>query len=176
MLRRVRRRVAFIDYFATHYRRRLYEELARRMEVDFYFYADERERYWNRRIPLVEDGDFRRVDLRRYRVAGQAVMPGVALALSRRRYDAVVKSLNGKLMLPLVYLTSRARHVPFVLWTGMWHHPQTALHRLSRPLTEHIYRTAGAIVAYGDHVKRYVAATQGVDPYKIFVAGQAFNP
>ena len=29
------------------------------MEVDFYFFADERERYWNRRIPLVEPGDFR---------------------------------------------------------------------------------------------------------------------
>ena len=108
-------RIAFIDYFATHYRRRLYEELARRMEVDFYFFADERERYWNRQIPLVETGEFRRVELGRYRVAGQAIMPGLALELSQRRYDAVVKSLNGKLMLAVVYLTSRARHVPFVL-------------------------------------------------------------
>ena len=123
----VRRRIAFIDYFATHYRKRLYEELARRMEVDFYFFADERERYWNRKIPLVREGDFRRVELRRYRVAGEAVMPGLALALHRRRYDAVVKSLNGKLMLPLVYGASRARRLPFVLWTGMWHHPRTAL-------------------------------------------------
>ena len=56
MLRPVRRRIAFIDYFATHYRRRLYEELARRMDVDFYFFADERERYWNRKIPLVARG------------------------------------------------------------------------------------------------------------------------
>ena len=58
-------RIAFIDYFATHYRKRLYEELARRMDVDFYFFADERERYWNRKIPLVREGDFRRVELRR---------------------------------------------------------------------------------------------------------------
>ena len=79
------------------------------MEVDFYFFADERERYWNRKIPLVGEGDFRRVELRRYRVAGEAVMPGLALALHPRRYDAVVKSLNGKLMLPLVYGASRAR-------------------------------------------------------------------
>ena len=49
----MRRRIAFVDYFATHYRKRLYEELAQRMEVDFYFFADERERYWNRKIPLV---------------------------------------------------------------------------------------------------------------------------
>jgi len=172
----VKRRVAFIDYFATHYRRRLYEELARRMEVDFYFYADERERYWNRRIPLVESGEFRRVSLRRFRIAGQAVMPGVALELSRHRYDAVVKSLNGRLMLPTIYLTSRARGVPFVLWTGMWHHPRTPAHLVSRPLTEHVYRHADAIVAYGEHVKRFVADTAAVDPGNVYVAGQAVEP
>ncbi len=172
----VRRRIAFIDYFATHYRRRLYEELAQRMEVDFYFFADERERYWNRKIPLVEAGEFRRVELRRYRVAGEAVMPGLALELSPRRYDAVVKSLNGKLMLPVVYLASRARDVPFVLWTGMWHHPRTTFHRLTPPLTEQIYRSSGAIVAYGEHVKRFVVDTAGVDPSKVYVAGQAVEP
>jgi glycosyltransferase involved in cell wall biosynthesis len=171
----VRRRVAFIDYFATHYRRRLYEELADRMEVDFFFFADQRERYWNHRIPLVDAGDFRRLEMRRFRIGGQAVMPGVALALSHRRYDAVVKSLNGKLMLPLVYGAARTRGVPFVLWTGMWHHPQTAVHRLTRPLTEHVYRSSGAIVAYGEHVKRFVTATCGVDPAKVFVAGQAVS-
>jgi glycosyltransferase involved in cell wall biosynthesis len=172
----VRRRIAFIDYFATHYRRRLYEELARRMEVDFYFFADERERYWNRKIPLVRAGDFRRVDLRRYRVAGEAVMPGLALALHPRRYDAVVKSLNGKLMLPLVYGASRARGLPFVLWTGMWHHPRTVVHRVTRPLTRRVYRGAEAIVAYGEHVERYLVETAGVDASKVFVAGQAVEP
>lgn len=169
----MRRRIAFIDYFPTHYRVRLYEELARRMEVDFYFFADERERYWNRRIPLAHEGDFRRVELRRLRIGGQAVMPGVATRLRPSRYDAVVKSLNGKLMLPLTYLTSEATGLPFVLWTGMWHHPDTRTHRLSRPLTEGIYRGAGAIVAYGEHVRRWVLCTPGVAPEKVFVAGQA---
>ena len=126
------RRVAFIDYFPTHYRRRLYERLAVRMDVDFYFYADERERYWNRKIPLVRDGDFRRIDLRRYRVAGQAVMPGLLPRLHRGRYDAVIKSLNGRVMLPLTCGVSRIRDLPFVLWTGMWYHPQSRFHRVSR--------------------------------------------
>jgi glycosyltransferase involved in cell wall biosynthesis len=176
MLRPVRRRIAFIDYLATHYRRALYEELARRMEVDFYFYADEHERYWNPKIPLVESGDFRRVDMARYRVAGQAVMPGLALELKRARYDAVVKSLNGKLMLPIVYGASRARTLPFVLWTGMWHHPGTRFHRATLPLTRHIYRSVEAIVAYGEHVRRYLLDTSGIDPAKVFVAGQAVDP
>ena len=127
-------RVAFVDYFATHYRRRLYEELAQRMDVDFYFFADERERYWNRKIPLVRDGAFRRVELRRVRVLGQSFMPGIVRALSRRRYDAVVKCLNGRLMLPLTFLTCRLRGLPIVVWTGMWYHPQTRVHRLTRPL------------------------------------------
>lgn len=172
----MRRRIAFIDYFATHYRRRLYEELARRMDADFYFFADERERYWNRKIPLVETGDFRRVELRRYRIAGEAVMPGLALRLQPARYDAVVKSLNGKLMLPIVYGTSRARRLPFVLWTGMWHHPTTRLHQATRPLTERVYHGAEAIVAYGEHVKRFLVDSAGVDAGKVFVAGQAVEP
>jgi glycosyltransferase involved in cell wall biosynthesis len=88
----------------------------------------------------------------------------------------VVKSLNGKLMLPIVYGTSRARGVPFVLWTGMWHHPGTGFHRVKHRLTRHVYRSVEAIVAYGEHVKRYLMATAGIDPAKIFVAGQAVDP
>jgi glycosyltransferase involved in cell wall biosynthesis len=172
----MRRRIAFIDYFATHYRKRLYEELAERMEADFYFFADEREHFWNRRIPLVEDGDFRRVQRRRFRIAGEPVMPGLLADVSSRRYDAVIKSLNGRLMLPIVYGASRTRDVPFVLWTGMWHHPDTPAHRVSKPLTEAIYRSAEAIVAYGEHVKRFVIEAADVDPGKVFVAGQAVEP
>jgi glycosyltransferase involved in cell wall biosynthesis len=169
-------RVAFIDYFPTHYRRRLYERLAERMDVDFYFYSDERERFWNRKLPLAAGGDFRRVELRRFCVAGQMVMPGLLPRLTPRRYDAVVKSLNGRLMLPLTWAASRARGLPFVLWTGMWHHPQSRFHRLSLPLTEAIYRDAAAVVAYGDHVRRFVLGTPGVSPGKLFVAGQAVEP
>jgi len=169
------RRIAFVDYFPTHYRRTLYEELARRFEADFYFFADGRERYWNQRIPLVREGEFRRVELRRFRIAGQAVMPGIALALRSQRYDAVIKSLNGRLMLPLTYGAARASGVPFVLWTGMWMHPATVVHRLSRPLTEAVYRGADAIVVYGEHVRRFVAATPRVAPEKLFVAGQAVD-
>jgi len=169
------RRIAFINYFCPHYRLRLFEEVARRMDADFYFFADERERYWNRRIPLVREGDFRRVALRRVRIAGQSFMPGIVRALSRRRYDAVVKCLNGRLMLPLTYLACRLRGLPIVIWTGMWYHPQTRVHRLTRPLTEAIYRHADAIVTYGEHVKRFVCEVDGVDPGKVFVAGQAVD-
>jgi glycosyltransferase involved in cell wall biosynthesis len=171
----LRRRIAFIDYLPTHYRRELYEELSRRMAADFYFYADERERYWNSKLALAGDGRFRRVELRRIRLAGEAFMPGIVRTLRPERYDAVIKSLNGRVMLPLTYLTARARGIAFVLWTGMWFHPRTPFHHVSRLPTESLYRHADAIVAYGDHVRRFVALTPGVDVDKVFVAGQAVD-
>ncbi|HEX3678579.1 MAG TPA: hypothetical protein VHU90_02560, partial [Galbitalea sp.] len=116
-------RIAFIDYFPIHYRRGLYEALARRMDVDFYFFSDERERWHNPAIAATPDGEYHRVDVRHYRIGNQAVAPGIVQRMWRRRYDAVVKSPNGKLMLPLTYGTSRACRSAFVLWTGMWYHP-----------------------------------------------------
>jgi Glycosyl transferases group 1 len=104
---------------------------------------------------------------------------GYAGSGARPQYDAndaVIKSLNGKLMLPLTLGTARARRLPFVLWTGMWAHPRTALHRLSRPLTDATYRGSDAIVVYGEHVRRFVLETPGVDGRKVFVAGQAVDP
>jgi glycosyltransferase involved in cell wall biosynthesis len=164
-----------VDYFCPHYRRPLFEELARRMEMDFYFFSDARDKWWNSRLPTIEDGDFRRVALRRFRVAGEPFVPALPFRLRPDRYDAVIKNLNGRLMLPSLYGAARLRQVPFVLWTGMWFHPQTMFHRLSRPVTEALYRDVPAIVVYGEHVKRVLLEVQGVSREKIFVAGQAVD-
>jgi glycosyltransferase involved in cell wall biosynthesis len=164
-----------VDYFCPHYRRPLFEELARRMEMDFYFFSDARDKWWNGRLPTVEDGDFRRIALRRYRIAREPFVPSLPLRLKADRYDAVIKNLNGRLMIPSLYSVARARRVPFVLWTGMWFHPQTTFHRLTRPITEMLYRDVPAIVVYGEHVKRALLEVPGVDREKIFVAGQAVD-
>jgi hypothetical protein len=58
----------------------------------------------------------------------------------------------------------------------MWHHPQPTLHRLTRPLTEYITRSAEAVVAYGEHVKRFVVDTAAVDPGEVYVAGHVVPP
>jgi glycosyltransferase involved in cell wall biosynthesis len=168
-------RIAFIDYFPTHYRRGLYEELGRRADVDFYFFSDQRERWSDPRVPAVWHGSYQRVELPRYRVLGQSIMPGVVQRLLARRYDAVVKSPNGKAMLPLVYGAAKASDTAFVLWLGMWTHPTSRFHRVSKPLMEGIYRGADAIVGYGDHVRNFALTTQGVQPEKVFVAGQAVD-
>lgn len=168
-------RIAFIDYFPTHYRRRLYEEVARRADVDFFFFSDQSERWSDPHIPAVWEGNYRRVDLPRYRVGGEPIMPGILKRLLARHYQAVVKSPNGKAMLPLTYAAAKTSRTGFVLWSGMWLHPRSTVHRLSRPLMESIYRGSDAIVTYGDHVKRFVLETPRVDPAKIYVAGQAVN-
>lgn len=169
-------RIAFIDYFPTHYRRGLYEEIGRRADADFYFFSDSRERWWNPNVPIPSEGGFRRIELPRYRLAGEAVMPGVAARILGGWYDAVIKSPNGRLMLPLVYSAAKTRGTAFVLWSGMWMHPTTAFHRASKPLMEGIYRGADAIVGYGEHVRQFVLQTPGVAADKVFVAGQAIDP
>ncbi len=166
-------RIAFIDYFPPHYRLGLYEEIARRADADFYFFSDQQERWSDPNIPARWSGGYRRVDLPRYRVAGESVMPGVLQRLLAGRYDAVIKSPNGKLMMPLTYAAAKASGTAFVLWLGMWMHPRSRVHRMSRPMMEAIYRGADAIVAYGDHVRRFALETPGVVPEKVFVAGQA---
>src|SRR5579875_3877161 len=102
-------RIAFIDYFPTHYRLGLYEAIARRADADFYFFSDERERWWNPRLALGGSTAFHEVQLPRYRVAGESFMPGVAQRILGGRYDAVIKSPNGKVMLPMVYGAAKTR-------------------------------------------------------------------
>ncbi len=148
------------------------------MEADFFFFAEASPQgHWNRRIPLVRSGKFRRVDLRSFRLPGnQMFMPGLAWTLTRHRYDAVVKCMNGRLMVPFVVLLARLRGLPLVLWTGMWYHPTTRFHRYTKFLTEMIYAQADAIVVYGDHVRSALIDDAGVPAEKIFVAGQAVEP
>jgi hypothetical protein len=98
--------VLYVDYFPMHYRIGLYEELARRMEVDFVFFSDERERWHNPMIKATDSGEYRRLPLRRVSLAGHHATPGIVRAIAPDRYDAVIKGLNGRVMLPLTYLTA----------------------------------------------------------------------
>jgi glycosyltransferase involved in cell wall biosynthesis len=167
-------RVAFVTNLCPHYRRPLFELLANRFDIDFYFHSVGDDRYWSRRLEATR-GDFSEVELCRIRILGQPLLPGLATRLTRDHYDVVVKCLNGRLMVPYVFTLARARRLPIVLWTGMWYHPRTLGHRLSAPLTRAVYRAADAVVVYGTHVERHLTTSEGVDAAKIFVAGQAVS-
>jgi glycosyltransferase involved in cell wall biosynthesis len=101
---------------------------------------------------------------------------GAAAAFaSGRDYDALIAPFAGGAVLPGAYAGARRHRRPFVLWASVWAEPRSAVHGLARPATHHIYRHADAVIAYGEHVRRFVAAIRGRDS-DVFVAPQAVEP
>lgn len=143
-------RIALITNLATHYRRPLFEEISRRLDVDFYFTSRGNERYWLREHTLSTRG---------LRVRGRR--PRHLSRLAFDDYDAVVATLTGRVALPVAFVSARLRRRPFIVWVGIWEHPSTLFHRLSRPVTRMIYRRADAVLVYGTHVARYVESESG---------------
>jgi glycosyltransferase involved in cell wall biosynthesis len=97
----------------------------------------------------------------------------------RGAYDCVVVSLVGRSTLLAAVAAARLARRPLVLWVGIWDHPSTAFHRLSRPLARRLYSTADALIVYGPHVARYLAAesrrTEGIFEVPQAVDNQFFR-
>jgi glycosyltransferase involved in cell wall biosynthesis len=92
-----------------------------------------------------------------------------------RDYDAVIAPFAGGALLPAAYVGARRYGKPFVLWASVWHQPRSVAHALALPVTRHIYRDADAVIAYGEHVRRFVAGIRGRDG-DVYVAPQAVEP
>ena len=163
--------VAFVTNFCPHYRVRTFEMIADRLDAEFFFFSPGREWYWPAGYG-VRSGAFPHRYLRGFGFAGASITPSLPCHLARRRHTAVVKCVNGRFALPATYLTARARGLPFVLWTGVWHKLQSGPHRFLHPLTRSLYRRSDAVVTYGEHVRRFLVA-EGVEPERIFVAPHA---
>ena len=157
-------RIALVTNLCTHYRRPLYEELRRRFDVELFFTSSGSEWYRPAGVDAPSQG------LMNASGGSLAVLP----ALVRGGYDCIVASLTGRAIVPAVYLASRLRRTPLVLWVGIWSHPETPFHRLTRPLVRHLYRSADAVLAYGTHVAEFVA-TESRRHERIFVAPQAVD-
>jgi glycosyltransferase involved in cell wall biosynthesis len=153
-------RIAFVTNLCPHYRRPLFEELSRRLDVDFFFTSRGREWYWLGAAP--DPGSLRVRTLRR----------PAALATALGRYDAVVATLTGRVAPAASFLAAHRARLPFVLWVGLWAHPRTLFHRVSRPLARALYRNADSLVVYGPHVAEFVARESGRTE-GVFVAPQA---
>ena len=92
-----------------------------------------------------------------------------------RTHDAVIAPFAGGATLPAAYAGARAGRRPFVLWASVWAEPRSAAHRLALPVTRRIYRDADAVIAYGEHVRRFVRGIRGRDD-DVFVAPQSVEP
>jgi glycosyltransferase involved in cell wall biosynthesis len=157
--------VALVTTFLSDYRLPLYRLLAQRHGVEVLCYG-RGERYappWFTDL----DAQLAAADFPARRIGG----PLEALRLGAR-YEAVIAPFAGGSMLPAAYAGARGYRRPFVLWASVWHQPRSLVHDVTLPVTRHIYRHADAVVAYGEHVRRFVAAIRGRDS-DVFVAPQA---
>ena len=160
--------IALLTTYLAPYRVPLFERLSRRHDLEVLCFGGG-ERYvpsWFADL----DGQLRSAQFPARRLAGT----GEALALGRR-YDTVIGGFAGGAVLPAAYAGAKLRRRPFVLWASVWARPRSLTHDLAFPATRHIYRHADAVVAYGEHVRRFVASMRGRDD-DVFIAPQTAEP
>ena len=103
-------------------------------------------------------------------------MDGLHEALTLgRRYDAVIAPFAGGALLPAAYAGAHRYGTPFVFWASIWHQPRSVAHGLALPVTRRIFRHSETVLAYGEHVRRFVASIRGRDS-DVFVAPQSVEP
>jgi glycosyltransferase involved in cell wall biosynthesis len=146
--------IALLTNYLTPYRMPLYERLAARHGVEVLCFGG-RGRYvpeWFAHL----DAQLEAAPFPARRIHGARG----ALAAAGGR-EAVIAPFAGGRVLPAAYLGARARRRPFVLWASVWTQPRSAAHALTLPLVHRIYRDADAVLAYGEHVRRFVAHVRG---------------
>lgn len=152
----------------SHYRVGLFEELHKTLIVTFYFFSNRSEWYWEKRNPEIY-GIFNYKQLRVFTFLGKIkLVPELLQIVLWGNFDIYIKCINGKFALLFTFLGAKIRRKPFILWTGIWTHPQTLIHIISYSIVKLIYHNSDAIIVYGAHVKKYLTQL-GVDPQKIFI-------
>ena len=159
-------KAAFISNICPHYRVKTYEKLSNCFDVDFYFYSAGDEWYWQRQHG-VKTGNFNTKYLKGFNLGKTRITLDILPLLIKGNYDVYIKCINGRFVLPLVYLIARLQRKPFILWTGIWMRLHTPMHRLFYPITHFLYTHSDAVVVYGDHVKQFLI-DEGVSPERIF--------
>ncbi|HWF36086.1 MAG TPA: glycosyltransferase family 4 protein [Solirubrobacteraceae bacterium] len=162
--------IALVTNYLTPYRVPLFARLAERHDTEVLCFGA-----GDRYIPPW----FRDLD----RQLDQAPFPArrlrgplAALALGRR-YDALIAPFAGGAILPATYASARLHGRPFLLWASVWSPPRSLTHALTLPVTRRIYRDADAVIAYGEHVRRFVAGPRARGTAEgVFVAPQSVEP
>jgi glycosyltransferase involved in cell wall biosynthesis len=160
--------VALVTNYLTPYRSPLYERLSERHGVDVWCFGG-----GDRYVPAWFADLDRQLDHEPFR-AGRLDGPASAAALARS-YDVVIAPLAGGAMLPAAYAGARAHRRGFILWASVWAQPRSVTHAVAAPAIRHIYRHADAVLAYGEHTRRFVAGIRGHDD-DVFVAPQSVEP
>jgi glycosyltransferase involved in cell wall biosynthesis len=157
--------IALLTTYIGPYRSPLFERLAERHGIEVLCYGGG-ERY----VPawLTDlDAQLRAAPFPARRLGGLHE----TLTLGRC-YQVVIAPFAGGATLPAAYAGAKRYRRPFVLWASVWVQPRSAAHALAQPAIRHIYRHADAVLAYGEHVRRFVGSVRGHDE-DVFVAPQA---
>jgi glycosyltransferase involved in cell wall biosynthesis len=161
--------IAILTTYLSDYRVPLYRLLASRHDIEVLCYG-RGERYapaWFADL----DAQLAAADFPARRLDG-----GLSEAATLgRRYDAVIAPFAGGALLPAAYAGAHRYGRPFVFWASIWHQPRSAAHALALPMTRRIFRHSDAVLAYGEHVRRFVASIRGRDS-DVFVAPQSVEP
>lgn len=160
-------KIIFVTNMCTHYVVGLFENLAKQYDIQFYFTGGD-EAYWEKRNKVCF-GNFQGKYLKGLRVGKCFKISWVLFSLFWKPWDIMIKTIDDRVALPVCFAAAKIRRKPFILWTGLWHHPQSCIHRLFYPLTKFIYQHSEAVVVYGTHVRDYLVKL-GIDKKKIFVA------
>jgi glycosyltransferase involved in cell wall biosynthesis len=163
-------RIALLTTYLSGYRLPLYERLAARLGVEVLCYGGG-ERY---APPWISERLEEQIQSANFPAATLDGGPAAAFAVAAR-YDAVIAPYAGKAILPAAYAGAKFRGKPFVLWASVWAQPRSVSNLLALPLTRRIYRHADAVVAYGEHVRAFVAGIRGRDE-DVIVAPQSVEP
>jgi glycosyltransferase involved in cell wall biosynthesis len=160
--------IAVLTTYLTPYRVPLYRLLAERYDLEVLCYGGG-ERY----VPSwFADLDYQLATApfpaRRLDGAMEAFHLG-------RDYDTLIAPFAGGAIFPAAYVSARRHRRRFVLWASVWAQPRSLAHAAALPLTRHIYRHADSVIAYGEHVRRFVAGIRGRDS-DVFIAPQAVEP
>jgi glycosyltransferase involved in cell wall biosynthesis len=157
--------IALLTTYLSDYRVPLFKALAERHGVEVLCYG-RGDRYappWFRDLDAqLKDAPF---PARRLNGIREALDIG-------RQYEAVIAPFAGGALLPAAYAGARRHRRRFILWASVWAQPRSFGHALALPATRHIYRHADAVIAYGEHVRRFVARIRGRDD-DVFIAPQA---
>jgi glycosyltransferase involved in cell wall biosynthesis len=88
------------------------------------------------------------------------------------KYRAVVCPTGGRMAPLTTWSGARRAGAPLILWASLWAHPRTAAHAFTYLPLRRLYRSADAVVTYGEHVSAYVRA-QGAT--NVYVAPQSVD-
>jgi glycosyltransferase involved in cell wall biosynthesis len=163
-------RIALLTTYLAGYRTPLYERLAARHGVEVLCYGGG-ERYVP---PWISEQLDAQIESASFPAAKLDGGPRAAFALGAR-YDLLIAPYAGKAILPAAFAGAKMRAKSFVLWASVWAQPQSVSNLVALPLTRRIYRQADAVVAYGEHVRAFVASIRGRDS-DVFVAPQSVEP